>query len=481
MRLQILHVPDCPNTAVLAARLEEVLAARADFALEQLVVADQDEAAGLGMTGSPTLLVDGTDPFATPGTPATMSCRLYADETGAVTGAPSLVQLRAVLAGHRLGTAPREARTSVGWRAAGTGSRQAALPPSLRRLHQAVLRHFLGTGDAPDRAWMTEQARGLGLDVDAAIRQLTAADLVHVDRAGRVTVAYPFSGVTSGHRVQVAGAPAVWAMCAIDALGIPQMADRDATITAADPVTGEPVTVGAHAGPWTWRPESTVVLIAQTGHGGPSAHLHLRARQLLPPRRACPRLSRRAPRAHRTSGRPGDGGRARLRGVRRTVAQPGMTRAAQCASVAGPACSRAGYAVGRAGSGQPSAEPAQRPADDRCVVPAAPDHELTRGPQLIARASRRRRAARVLAGTGLLVQVVRAGQAHRGLGMIAEPHQIRLRVAGAATPALQRLGGIGLARGRSARHGPRPPSAIRSCGWRVSPRPAAGIKAMFPQ
>lgn len=135
-----------------------------------------------------------------------------------------------------------------------------------------MLRHFLAAGDAPDRAWMTEQARGLGLDVDAAIRQLTAVDLVHVDRAGRVTVAYPFSGVTSGHRVQVAGAPAVWAMCAIDALGIPQMADRDATITAADPVTGEPVTVEAHAGPWTWRPESTVVLIAQTGHGGPSAY-----------------------------------------------------------------------------------------------------------------------------------------------------------------------------------------------------------------
>lgn len=271
MKLQILHVPDCPNTAVLAARLEEVLAGRRDVAAERLVVADQDQAAVLGMTGSPTLLVDGTDPFATPGTPASMSCRLYADETGVVAGAPSVAQLRAVLAGHRPAAAPREGLTLAGWRAAGTGSRQAVLPPVLRSLHEAVLRHVLGTGDAPDRAWITAQASKLGLDADTAIRQLTAVDLVHLDEDGAVAVAYPFSGMPSGHRVQLADGPAAWAMCAIDALGIPQMADHDATITAADPFTDDPVTVEAHAGRWTWTPESTVVLIAQTDQGGPSA------------------------------------------------------------------------------------------------------------------------------------------------------------------------------------------------------------------
>jgi hypothetical protein len=271
MKLQILHVPDCPSTAVLAARLDEVLTGRADVAVERLVVTDQDAATALRMTGSPTLLVDGTDPFATPGTPASMSCRLYADETGTVAGAPSVAQLRAVLAGQRPAATLREGLTLAGWRTAGTGSRRAALPASLRRLHQAVLHHFLETGNAPDGTWMTERAHGLGLDADAAIRQLTAADLVHLDHDGHVVVAYPFSGVPSGHRVQLAGGPAVWAMCAIDALGISQMADRDATITAADPSTGEPVTVEAHDGRWTWTPASTVVLVARTGQRGPSA------------------------------------------------------------------------------------------------------------------------------------------------------------------------------------------------------------------
>ncbi len=271
MKLQILHVPDCPNTAVLATRLDEILAGRDYVEVEQLVVADQDEAATLGMTGSPTLLVDGVDPFPQPGLVPALSCRLYVDEIGAVAGAPSMAQLRAVLGGHRSATAAREGLTLAGWRAAGTGSRQAALPPQVRSLHQSVLRQFLSEGEAPHRGWMSEQARGLGLDADAAIRLLTAADLVHLDHDGRVSVAYPFSGVPCGHRVQLASGAAVWAMCAVDALGIPQMADRNATITAADPSTGEPVTVEARDGRWLWTPATTVVLVAQTTAGGPSA------------------------------------------------------------------------------------------------------------------------------------------------------------------------------------------------------------------
>jgi hypothetical protein len=264
-------VPDCPNVAVLAARLAEVLDGQADVEVEQFVVADQDVAIAVGMTGSPTLLVDGLDPFAEAGAVPSVSCRLYVEESGAVAGAPSTAQLRAVLAGHRPPTGPREGLTPAGWRAVGTGSRQAALSLALRQMHQGVLRHFLTVGEAPDRGWLTEQARGVGLDAAIAIRELTAADLVHLDDDGRVAVAYPFSGRPSGHRVRLAGGPAVWAMCAVDALGIPQMADRDATIAAADPSTGEQITVEAQAGHWHWAPASTVVLIAQTGARGPSA------------------------------------------------------------------------------------------------------------------------------------------------------------------------------------------------------------------
>ena len=49
------------------------------------------------MHGSPTLLIDGVDPFAVPGQPPSMSCRLYRDDDGQASGAPSAGQLRQAL------------------------------------------------------------------------------------------------------------------------------------------------------------------------------------------------------------------------------------------------------------------------------------------------------------------------------------------------------------------------------------------------
>lgn len=98
MRLQVLQVPDCPNVTLLRERLNEVLG---DTSAEVTVrvIADDSEAAAAGMTGSPTLLVDGVDPFAEPGRAPSVSCRLYRDAEGRMSGAPSVPQLRQVLLG----------------------------------------------------------------------------------------------------------------------------------------------------------------------------------------------------------------------------------------------------------------------------------------------------------------------------------------------------------------------------------------------
>jgi hypothetical protein len=58
------------------------------------VIASAREAAAAGMHGSPTLLVDGADPFARPGEAASLSCRLYRGGAG---GLPSAAALREVL------------------------------------------------------------------------------------------------------------------------------------------------------------------------------------------------------------------------------------------------------------------------------------------------------------------------------------------------------------------------------------------------
>jgi Alkylmercury lyase len=105
-------------------------------------------------------------------------------------------------------------------------------------------------------------AAELALDPRAALAALAAADVVHTDPAsGRISVAYPFSARPTPHRVAVAGGPSVWAMCALDALGIPQMTRRDGQIDSTDPGSGQPIAVAVHAGAWRFAPATTVVLV----------------------------------------------------------------------------------------------------------------------------------------------------------------------------------------------------------------------------
>ena len=146
-----------------------------------------------------------------------------------------------------------------GW--VGSASRQAALPAPVRDLHRAVLRRFLDTGTAPALEWLRQTARELGLG-DFAVAELEAADLVHLD-GGVVAVAYPFSGAPTRQQVELEGFPAVYAMCAIDALGIPVMAGRDGRIAATDPHDSAPVVVSVRAGQWRWTPAGAVVVFAR--------------------------------------------------------------------------------------------------------------------------------------------------------------------------------------------------------------------------
>jgi hypothetical protein len=97
MELTVLSVPDCPNLPLLEERLATVLSDWPGTTVIREVIADPSEAARLGMHGSPTLLVNGADPFARPGTPAAVACRMYPSEDGRLEGAPSVAALRRTL------------------------------------------------------------------------------------------------------------------------------------------------------------------------------------------------------------------------------------------------------------------------------------------------------------------------------------------------------------------------------------------------
>jgi hypothetical protein len=151
---------------------------------------------------------------------------------------------------------------------AGVRQRQAVLPEPMRRFHQRLLRAFVTGSGPPDADVVGRLAAVLELDLQAATAALAAIDLVHADPAtGTVSIAYPFSGRPTPYRVQLSAGPAVFAMCAIDALGIPQMLDRDAHISAIDPCSGLPISVDVRDGVWRFAPMTTVVLDGRTAAG----------------------------------------------------------------------------------------------------------------------------------------------------------------------------------------------------------------------
>src|SRR4051794_38616882 len=97
--LTVLCVPGCPNTNLFVERIRSALGTRR-VDLEVVVINDDDCARQWGMTGSPTLLMDGADPFAA-GLEPSVSCRLYRAADGSMAGVPSVAELEAVLGSAR--------------------------------------------------------------------------------------------------------------------------------------------------------------------------------------------------------------------------------------------------------------------------------------------------------------------------------------------------------------------------------------------
>jgi len=96
MKLEVLHVPDCPNLQPMLERLAEVT----DLPVTTRVIENAADAARYGMAGSPTLLIAGVDPFTAAGQcECGVSCRLYRDHDGRIVSAPSVEQLRDAIPG----------------------------------------------------------------------------------------------------------------------------------------------------------------------------------------------------------------------------------------------------------------------------------------------------------------------------------------------------------------------------------------------
>lgn len=88
----------CPNWETADRRLREALdrTGHTHVRIDHQRVDTPDDADRLGFIGSPTVLIDGTDPFAEQGAPVGLACRVYRTPEG-LAGAPTVEQLAEVL------------------------------------------------------------------------------------------------------------------------------------------------------------------------------------------------------------------------------------------------------------------------------------------------------------------------------------------------------------------------------------------------
>ena len=265
MTLEVLYIPDCPHLGPMLERLQDVT----DLPVATHIISTTGEAEARGMAGSPTLLVNGVDPFADGRTEDSVSCRIYRDERGRMVPVPSRDQLRAAVSfdGPSLDmTTVRSSDVMSAWRI-----RSTPLEADEAMVHQAILRRFAARGTPPSRADLSVVVAEGGRPIGDILSALHRVDAIRLAPDGRIVVAYPFSARSTRHRVRIADQIDVFAMCAIDALGISPMLAADTVITSDDRTNGQPVTVTTVAGRTTWSPTTAVAIIGSVPGSGPSA------------------------------------------------------------------------------------------------------------------------------------------------------------------------------------------------------------------
>lgn len=97
--VRLRYFDGCPNWHVAQERLKVALrqaGVESEILLERVETAEDAEV--MSFRGSPSILIDGIDPFADPDAPTGLSCRVFRTENG-IEGSPAIIQLVDVLRG----------------------------------------------------------------------------------------------------------------------------------------------------------------------------------------------------------------------------------------------------------------------------------------------------------------------------------------------------------------------------------------------
>ena len=96
MRVTLQYFDGCPSWKEAQAHVEALRAEGIDVEFDRQLIDTHQLAEEHGFRGSPTIIIDGVDPFADSDAPVGLSCRVYKTDNGYV-GSPTLEQLRTAI------------------------------------------------------------------------------------------------------------------------------------------------------------------------------------------------------------------------------------------------------------------------------------------------------------------------------------------------------------------------------------------------
>jgi hypothetical protein len=119
--IELLVVPDCPNEIPTARLVRDVLddLGLTSTTVRTILIRTPHDARLRGFIGSPTVLINGIDPFAEPGREPALACRVYSTQSG-ISGVPSPYAVRQAI------TAANQGPTQTGAGAVRAGAASGA-------------------------------------------------------------------------------------------------------------------------------------------------------------------------------------------------------------------------------------------------------------------------------------------------------------------------------------------------------------------
>ena len=151
-------------------------------------------------------------------------------------------------------------------------NRWSGYDPATDRVRVALLQFYAEHGRAPATGVLAERAGLSEAAIPPLLEELRRRDLVVLD-GNKIVGAYPFTDRDTGHRVAVDGR-ILNAMCAVDALGIGAMLDRDITIASRCRHCGAPIRIATRdrgLGVAQVSPVTAVVWLSVRYEGGCAA------------------------------------------------------------------------------------------------------------------------------------------------------------------------------------------------------------------